>query len=147
MALLDKSEVLKGNMKYMIALISDIMDGKPVKFIVNKKSYSCKVEITKTIKQLNDAISNQEASTVQNILHTKDRPAKYHDIFETKIGNLKLSQIDKSPYSGAGGKKPDPHELMTAALILKKEVIKTSHLNQSNGKRAEYIRSLTKEID
>lgn len=133
-------------MKYMIALNSDIIDGKPIKFIVGGKSYSCKVKQTETIQKLSNAISIGDTSAVQNILHTKGSKATFYNIFETDKGHFTFSQIDKSPYSGAGGKKPDPHELMTAALVLK-GTIKPSDLNKKPKERSEYVKSLTEEID
>ena len=133
-------------MKYMIALNSDIIDGKPIKFIVGGKSYSCKVKQTETIQKLSNAISIGDTSAVQNILHTKGAKATFYNIFETDKGHFTFSQIDKSPYSGAGGKKPDPHELMTAALVLK-GTIKPSDLNKKPKERSEYVKSLTEEID
>jgi len=146
MALLKKKDITKGNMKYMIALNSDIIDGKPIKFIVGGKSYSCKVKQTETIQKLSNAIAIGDAPTVQNILHTKGNKATFYNIFETDKGNFTFSQIDKSPYSGAGGKKPDPHELMTAALVLK-GTIKLSDLDKKPKERSEYVNKLTKKLD
>ncbi len=141
-----KKDITKGNMKYMIALNSDIIDGKPIKFIVGGKSYSCKVKQTETIQKLSNAIAIGDAPTVQNILHTKGTKVTFYNIFETDKGHFTFSQIDKSPYSGAGGKKPDPHELMTAALVLK-GTIKLSDLDKKPKERSEYVNKLTKKLD
>lgn len=130
----------------MIALNSDIIDDKPIKFIAGSKSYSCKVKQTETIQKLSNAIAIGDVSAVQNILHTKGTKVTFYNIFETDKGHFTFSQIDKSPYSGAGGKKPDPHELMTAALVLK-GTINPSDLNKKPKERSKYVNGLTKEID
>lgn len=110
MATFSAQDLNKHNFSYVRKVIDDISkrQSKPIKFEVKlqgkKKVYEGKVVYNKELKQIKKILDNKP--TLNDLLRVIKTGSKFNPIFELKDSGTKFkwSDIDKSPYSGMGGK-------------------------------------------
>ena len=110
---------------YISVFVQDIVANKKIQLF---QSHSITIKKTSEVKKLIAAVEEFDGDEVDKILFERGpRGAKsarkiFEDITKSdqKYG---WTNLDKAPYSGSGGgrSKADPHELMTAALVLNKK--------------------------
>ena len=118
----------KDNFKYLRMVISDIKNGKKIKFITNDKNRkSGSYCVTGPAEELEEIIKSDTifSSRLQKVYGILKEGSKFKEIFQIKDQETKFrwTEIDKSPYSGYANKlkiSTDEQEQIAMAILKEK---------------------------